>query len=309
MKTLLRYLNRVDLDLTGMCNRTCSFCPRSGDYPNINRHMTMETIDIVLQELRSIKFDGVIELAGRGESTMHKNFKGVVEALTPEDKTWTLRLTTNGYRINKWWDSIAHKFDEVILNTYTDKEEFEQRKVTFKKLPNGYPVEHHFKPDGLSVEEINKLPAHEDTVSGNKFVYQFNNRAGWFSNDMISEPCWHPMRQIFIDFDGNYQMCCNDWTYQVKIGNVHERSLIDMYVNDPKLNRIRWALINGRRDVIKPCSECNDCQGSKKRSKDIIAKFKTTPEYRDHVHKIASNEGVEYKKELMSGFDFTKVEK
>ena len=126
---------------------------------------------------------------------------------------------------------------------------------------------------------------------------------------MISEPCWHPMRQIFIDFDGNYQMCCNDWTYQVKIGNVHERSLIDMYVNDPKLNRIRWALINGRRDVIKPCSECNDCQGSKKRSKDIIAHFKTTPEYRNHVHKIASNEGAEYKKELMSGFDFTKVEK
>jgi len=130
VQSITRYLNRVDLDLTGMCNRTCSFCPRSGDYPNINRHMSMETIDIVLRELRSINFTGVIELAGRGESTMHKNFKGVVEALTPADKTWQLRLTTNGYRINKWWDSLAHKFDEVILNTYTDSPEFERKKTS-----------------------------------------------------------------------------------------------------------------------------------------------------------------------------------
>ena len=309
MQSITRYLNRVDLDLTGMCNRTCSFCPRSGDYPNINRHMSMETIDIVLSELRSIKFTGVIELAGRGESTMHKNFKGVVEALTPADKTWQLRLTTNGYRINKWWDSLAHKFDEVILNTYTDSTEFEERKLQFKNLPNGRLVEHHFKPDGLSVEEINNLPAHKDPVSGVNFVYQFNNRAGWFSNDMMTEPCWHPMRQIFVDFYGNYQMCCNDWTYQIIIGNVHERSLIDMYVNDPKLNRIRWALINGRRDVIKPCSECNDCQGSKKRSKDIIAHFKTQPEYLQHVHKIASTEGVKYKEELSKDNRFTNTQK
>jgi sulfatase maturation enzyme AslB (radical SAM superfamily) len=301
MQFLTKYLNRVDLDLTGMCNRSCSFCPRSGDYPNINRHMSMETIDIVLRELRSINFKGVIELAGRGESAMHKNFKGIVEALTPDDKTWELRLTTNGYRIEKWWHNLADKFDSIILNTYTDEKEFEERKVEYAATPRGILVEHHFKPDGLSVEEINKLPPHEDTVTGVKFKYAFNNRAGWFSNDMISEPCWHPMRQIFIDFDGNYQMCCNDWTYQIKIGNIHERSLIDMYINDPKLNRIRWALINGRRDLIKPCAECNDCQGSKKHVKSIIANFKITPEYKDHVHKIASSEGAKYKKLLLSG--------
>ena len=80
--------------------------------------MSFEVIREVMDELRSIDYSGWIELAGRGESTLHPQFLEVVDMLS-KDK-WKLRLTTNGYRIDRWWNTeTAKKLDEVILNTYT----------------------------------------------------------------------------------------------------------------------------------------------------------------------------------------------
>ena len=108
------------------------------------------------------------------------------------------------------------------------------------------------------------------------------------------------MRQIFIDYEGNYQMCCNDWSHQIKIGNVVERSLIDMYVNDPKLNRIRWRLLNHDRNAILPCAKCDDIQGATKNTKEAIVKFMSSGAYKQHVIPLA-REGREYDAKLKSG--------
>ena len=296
---------RVDLDLTGLCNKRCSFCPRADDsYPNENKHMSFEVIREVMDELRSIDYSGWIELAGRGESTLHPQFLEVVDMLS-KDK-WKLRLTTNGYRIDRWWNTeTAKKLDEVILNTYTTKEEYQERIRDYAFLPNGKALEQYYKPDGLSIEEMNNLPGFILPNSGEErpitWAYNFNNRAGFFNNKVRNAPCWHPMRQIFIDYNGFYQMCCNDWTYQVKIGHVLERSLMDMYANDPKMNRVRWSLLNGRRDDVKPCSMCDDSQGANPKSKKTIDNFKQTDEYKFIVTKIAGEEGLAYRESLKSG--------
>ena len=92
-------------------------------------------------------------------------------------------------------------------------------------------------------------------------------------------------------------MCCNDWTYQIKIGNIHERSMIDMYLNDPKLSRIRWSLLNGLRKEILPCSMCDDAQGATEAVKRNIGIFKKTQYYKFHLCKLA-NEGLVYTREL-----------
>lgn len=246
--------------------------------------MSLETIEIVINELRSMSFSGFIELAGRGEPTLHPQFEKVVEMVTAEPRTWKVRVTTNGYRLKRHWSNSYTKLDELILNTYTTQEDYNRRVAQYTHLANGYPVEHYFKPDGNTIEEINKLPPQKDTTKDNLyFSYAFNNRAGTFSENGIDGPCWHPMRQIFIDYHGNYQMCCNDWKYQIKIGNVHERGMLDMYMNDPKLQRIRWSLLNSRRGDILPCKMCDDYQGTREQSKKIIERFKKTDVYKFHV--------------------------
>lgn len=303
-EALLQYLQRVDLDLTGLCNRQCSFCPRNANavpaYPNINKHMSFETLDIVLNELRKIKFKGVLELAGRGESTLHKNFDEVVKRCSV-NKTWTLRLTTNGYKIDKWWNELSPYFDKLILNSYDSEDEYEERKIKYERLPNGYYVEHHHKPDGLSIEAINKLPPHRQKLSKVYFSYTFNNRAGYFNDKVRDIPCWHPMRQIFVDYEGDYQMCCNDWLHKIVIGNVHERSLIDMYCHDPKLHTIRDHLLNSRRSEILPCSKCDDRQGISKESTKIMEFFRGTKLYNEYMCSVVKKEGHLYSEDLKKG--------
>ena len=301
---ILKYLIRIDLDLSGLCNKQCTFCPRSlthkPTYPNINKHMSLETVEIVLKELRAIDFAGWFELAGRGESTLHKHFYEVVDMVTAQPRKWRVRLTTNGHKIDEWWPRVAHKLDDLYLNSYDSLEQYKERLEKYPKLPRGQLIQHFYKQDGLTVEEINKMPPHQEN-DGVWYNYAFNNRAGWFSNQYVKEPCWHPMRQIFIDYEGNYQMCCNDWTYQIKIGNIHERGLIDMYVNDPKVNRIRWQLLNNNRQNIKPCSMCTDTQGRSKGVTKLIQHFRTTDVYKFHVCKKSAGEGKSYDEDLLNG--------
>ena len=322
---LLKHLMRLDFDLTGLCNRQCSFCPRSLDanpvYPNINKHLPLETIQIVIDELRSIDFAGWIELAGRGESTLHKQFDTIVDMLTTGPRRWKVRLTTNGYELDDWWNSsVGMKLDELILNSYESEQQYIDRQQKYVTLPSGGKVFHYYKQDGFTIEQVNNMPGYVE--NGKKWKHAFNNRAGYFkeqdrryqnldytnivrlpngqSVDIARSPCWHPVRQIFIDYEGNYQMCCNDWSSQIKIGNVTERSLIDMYLNDPKINRIRWRLLNKDRIPILPCFMCDDIQGATTGTAAVIEKFRATKEYSHHVVPLARI-GRSYDKDLREG--------
>jgi MoaA/NifB/PqqE/SkfB family radical SAM enzyme len=255
---------RIDLDITAQCNRKCSFCPRVDDiiYPNIKDEMSLDTVAEVIKQCVKYEYSGWIELAGRGEPTLHKHFETIVRMLFDHPKkTWKLRLTTNGFSIDKWWDNISPKLDWLVLNSYDSVEEFEERKIKYETLPNGKYVENIHKPDGLSIEQINTITYTEkatDLPKGLVWKHNFNNRAGFFNDSVFNDVCFHPHKQIFINYDGDYQLCCNDWLDQITIGNIHERRLFDMYLRDEKLMYMRKALQNGRRDLIAPCARCDD---------------------------------------------------
>jgi organic radical activating enzyme len=304
-KLLKEHMFRIDLDLAANCNRRCSFCPRSGSYPNINDYMSQDIVREIIERMREISFDGWVELAGRGEPALHPEYEQIISLLTVPDRTWKVRVTTNGFQLGKYWKYAYQKIDWLILNSYESQYEYDKRVEKYVKLANGNRVEHYYKPDGLAIEEINQMNKVPDTVElGKTWKYQFNNRAGWFSDKLAKMPCYHPIRQIFINYKGDYQMCCNDWTYQITIGNVLENNLWDMYLNNPKMQRIKWALLNGNRKDVLPCSMCDDSQGG--RAAGAISRVKASSEYRYHLVKIASTEGTKFKEELR-GSDYIPI--
>lgn len=291
---VFQHLRRIDLDITGLCNRTCSFCPRVDDliYPNVNKHMSLELIKTLAQDMIDMQWHGILELAGRGESTQHPEWKEIVDYLhSVPNKTWKLRLTTNGVKIEEWWDEIAPKLDGMILNSYDSEEEYNERRVKYRTLPNGVLIEQIWKPDGLTIEEINQLDISDnDTLaqpfaptekSPGKFRMSFNNRAGFFKTPVTLKleearkdgSCRHPVRQMFINYEGNYQMCCNDWNNQITIGSAHENNIFDMYLTNPKMKRIQDLTLTGRRDEILPCKKCDIKQNA---SASVKEKVRTT---------------------------------
>ena len=149
-------------------------------------------------------------------------------------------------------------FDEIVINTYVnDKEEFNRRRRKYKAGANGRNVWHKFKPDlGDDVTLIDVMGMSEaEMLKTIGFVP--NNRAGIGAKKKEYGICTRPINYIFINFDGTYELCCNDWNYQTPIGNVWRHDIIDIYLMDRKLNAIRGDLMKGDRSCTKACSECD----------------------------------------------------
>ena len=112
-----------------------------------------------------------ILLCGRGEPATHKEYQTILELLHHPDRTWRTCLTSNGYKIDKYWDFYTNNFDNIILNTYSTKEEYDERveKYGWKLNTSGkhgtdkkhvYNLEHYFKPDLLQFftsDELSKF--------------------------------------------------------------------------------------------------------------------------------------------------------
>ena len=101
----LKLLRWIDLNVTDLCNLTCSFCPRSDPevWPNQNIHMSLETIQKVTDDLIASKWRGFLSLTGRGESTLHEDFDEVFNILNRPDRTYASHMTHNGVQTKKYW--------------------------------------------------------------------------------------------------------------------------------------------------------------------------------------------------------------
>ena len=288
----LRYLHQIDINLTDLCNKTCSFCPRHSPevYPNNNQHMSVGLFEKVIRECLEQGYDKDILLCGRGEPATHRDYQTILELLHHPDRTWKTCLTTNGYKIDKYWDFYTNNFDNIILNTYTNKEEYDERveKYGWKLKTSGRlgnkpqqinNLEHYFKPDfhedgtAVSVKDVNDaksgtpysgfvLPSSPDV----SWKLNFNSRCGLQDevkkNPYIDWGCSHALDFLFLNFDGKIHMCCNDWgdgggKNQTIVGDFTKNNIFQQYRRSKKRAKINHALLNGRRNLIEACSKCD----------------------------------------------------
>jgi len=284
----LRYVSQLDCNITDLCDKTCSFCPRHDPdiYPNNNKHMSVDLFKKIIDECLEVGYSKDILLCGRGEPSLNKYYEDILELLHHPKRTWRTALTTNGRKIEKYWDFYTNNFDFITLNTYTNQKEYDERvkKYGWKLNTTGkhgntprtvYNLDHYFKPDGATVEEANEgkkgfQKGFEIKSSpGVTWRHNFNKRCGLQGdikqNPAIKKSCAHAMEFIFLNFDGKIHMCCNDWGSgngkgQTIVGDFSKNNLFDEYRRNKKRAMINHNLINGRRYMIDACSKCEIIQ-------------------------------------------------
>jgi radical SAM protein with 4Fe4S-binding SPASM domain len=242
----------VEISNSGMCNRKCSFCPRSDpSYPDINEFISNNLHTKIFLELSELNYKGMIIYSGFAEPLLHKKiYENISEArrLLPEAK---IELITNGdvlnlRRIKKLFDAGLSTLLVSVYDGKKEEEKFYKLCEEAKLNNNQYVIRNRY----LSSED--------------NFGLNLSNRSGTLKNALYSvkplqkslqEKCNYPAYTFFIDYNGDVLMCSHDWGKKYVLGNVKDQKIIDIWCNK-KFTVARKNLLNKKRD-FSPCNICD----------------------------------------------------
>jgi len=237
----------VDIMLTELCNRTCDFCPRAVDYPNLNLHMDLNLFSKICDDLSDIYYQNRVLLCGFGENLLYKNIFEAIQILRSKlPYNEYLQIVTNGDRLTK--DTILKLYESglnrIYVSCYDGIEQVDYFQSMFDELnidTNNYYFMHYYKPP-------------EENYG---FVH-YSNRGGKLFNDTsyLNRGCNSPSYAMQINWDGKVLLCSHDWTKSVVCGDLNNEHLKNIWLHSPKYQQYRAMLYNNKRDT-GPCNKCN----------------------------------------------------
>ena len=246
----------IEISESGICNRKCSFCPRSDpNYNHVNEFITNELHNKLCNELSELNYQGVIRYSGFVEPMLDKNIYNLIKNAKTFLPKSRIEMVTNGDALNK--QRLKKLFDNgldtILISVYDSEED----SINFEKLCKDLSLK-----DSQYVIRKRYLPPEED------FGITLSNRAGMMENaefkintlkEPLKEPCYYPSYTFFMDYNGDVLMCPHDWGKKIVLGNMMKNSFLNIW-NSKKAILIRKKLNNSDRN-FSPCNAC-DVKGS-----------------------------------------------
>lgn len=242
-------LATIELNISELCNRVCSFCPRHDPkvYPNQKLFMSLDTVWALREQIEATDWYGDIHITGFGEPHTHPELQEIVKIIGGSDRTY-VEITTNGdLLIDKSLGTSIQMLsqgglDKLTVDCYDGPKQYADRIMIVKKLRRHGEV---------------RLRQHYDTGDTQELIkeYGFNNRGGIMGGEGIQNPCYLPFYKTLIDWDGGMVLCCNDWhRKEGHMGNIHNEGLVGSW-NSDKLTAVRASLSQGKRYGV--CAGCS----------------------------------------------------
>ena len=242
-------LATIELNISELCNRTCSFCPRYDPevYPNQKKFMSLDTVRALREQIEATDWYGDIHITGFGEPHTHPELPEIVKIIGGSKKTF-VEVTTNGdLLVDKTPDEAGEMLtrgglDRLTVDCYDGDQQYAKRIMIVRKLSRYGEV---------------RLRQHYDTGNTQDLIqeYGFNNRGGIMGGEGVQNPCYLPFYKTLIDWDGGMVLCCNDWhRKEGHMGNILTDGLVASW-NSERLNSIRKSLAKGERYGV--CAGCS----------------------------------------------------
>ena len=253
----------VEFDLHGSCSRRCAFCPRvdSKKWPNLKESFTTNLYIKILKELKEqFNYKGRIAWSGYSEPMMHSKIFSFCKLTKKYLPKCTLEMVSNGDFLNKKVIKKLFEFglDHLRVSIYTNYKTSEK----FKKIRDELEID----KNSFYIRERNK-------GKKNNFGLVLNNRGGAVNLKKIGikkinkfplkKSCNYPLYKLFVNYNGNYQVCSNDWNKKKIIGNAHKNSVFEIWYNEDFMNLRKNLLIKNRNlDPCKTCDVIGDLNGN-----------------------------------------------
>lgn len=241
-----------EISNSGMCNRKCSFCPRSDpNYDHVNQFISQELHDKIYNELSKNEFSGSVIFSGFSEPLLDKKIYKQIEDIRRKLPNANIELITNGDPINH--DRVEKLFNAGLSYLLVSAYDSEEQAIGFRKLLSQTSVD----PSKYIVR--NRYYGEEKD-----FGITISNRGGNMNNteykiEALKEPlkskCTYPAYTFFIDYNGDVLTCSHDWGKDLTMGNLNKQSIFEIWTGK-KFTLARKNLLNANRN-FSPCNVCN----------------------------------------------------
>lgn len=235
---IMSTLRSIEISVIDVCNRSCSFCPRSLPEYNIKKETaSLNMIDKIANELASIAYNGRISFVGTGEPLLYKNLYKAINIIKTKVPTikWIEVITNGDYltsdKVKKLDKAgctsiVVSMYDEDISNKIISMFENIDIDIIFKHLYKKFPI-------------VNR----NDIFS---MSHELN----------ISRPCYLPFYKMIIDIDGKVIICSNDWKRSGIVGDLYNQTIPEVWTGK-KIEEYRSELQYGNRKKCNPCNFCD----------------------------------------------------
>lgn len=244
----------LNIGLTNRCNASCFFCP----VKNTQIERTDMPFELAEKVISESQVSHHVSLALFGESTLYSRLADVVRLV--KKKRLMAILYTNGIVLNKTMadelslaglDKVIFSIDAFDASDYKhfkgiDKyEQVINNCLYFGSLRKTKVIAqfadlHYSTPKEIISEKLKILRKAVDVKLG-RFI-TWGGHIDWqgMTHRKIrqNKPCLHIFKFINIASNGDMVMCCMDYNHSVKIGNVKNRNVMDVW-NGEKFNEIR----------------------------------------------------------------------
>tara|TARA_B110000858_G_C17782905_1_gene465695 strand:- start:887 stop:1753 length:867 start_codon:yes stop_codon:yes gene_type:complete len=242
----------IEISESGMCNRTCSFCPRSDpDYDHVNEFISFQLINKIGRELQELKYQNTILFSGFVEPLLDKEIFEKIHILKNYLPNCKIEINTNGDVLNKkrLVKLFEYGLDVLLISVYDSKEDadkFEKLCVDCGLFKEQYVIRHRYYTEEKD------------------FGITLSNRAGMMKNaefkieelkEPLETPCFYPSYTFFLDYQGDVLMCPHDWGKKKILGNLKNKKFTEIWYSKESIF-IRKELNKGNRK-IKPCNICD----------------------------------------------------
>ncbi len=242
----------IEVSNSGMCNRKCSFCPRSDpNYNHVNEFIDENLHNKIYDELKSFDYSGSIIYSGFVEPLLDKRIYEHIKDIRQKLPKANLEIITNGDPLN---EKRALKLFEaglsvLLISVYDGPKEAEN----FLKMMQR-----------INIDKSRYVIRDRYYGEDKDFGITLSNRAGNLDNaefkiaplkKSLKMKCTYPSYTFFIDYNGDVLMCSHDWGKKMIMGNVKNNTIKEIWTSK-KFDFARKKLINADRN-FSPCDVCD----------------------------------------------------
>lgn len=235
----------VSVETRAGCNHNCSFCPvsRSVD-PRPPGELDLAVIELIARQLGELGYDRRIALFGNNEPLLDARLPEIVGVFRRACPAAELRVLTNGILART---ALVAELFEAGLST-----------LTINNYTDGSRV---IAPVRELVAEAGRLRHHDIRISVRRRTEVLTTRAGLAPNKPrpAAGPhgfCALPFTDLHISYTGEVNLCCFDAHGKVRMGDVAETPLVEIW-RSALFAHHRSALLRSGRAELDLCRHCD----------------------------------------------------